>query len=278
MYKLLFLAAILINFPIVNAGVYHCTHPEVCRLAEIIIKENNGQGITLENIIIPSGDPHEFEPTVQDIKKLINAPNLLVGPQELNPWMKNISYIRGKNKNLKTFIMKLPDAATKDYPTKESESLGHFWLYPKIYCHFKNLLSNEMQFKKPILCDSTLIENKLSAALKLITSPIILTHDALLPLLEKLANNQNQIIAIKGSTHHGEVAASAVKKVYDALKLPKVIWIVETNIAISENIKSKIRKSDIVINIDTAKSEKPNQDFSILETLHQKLLESGHKP
>jgi ABC-type Zn uptake system ZnuABC Zn-binding protein ZnuA len=273
MYKLIIFSFILINLQVASAVTYSCSHPELCRMGQIILNENKSQDINLENIIVPSGDPHEFEPSIHDIKNLIQAPNLLVGPVELNPWIKNISYQRTKEKNLKTVTFPLPDFSTAEYPTKESEALGHFWLYPKIYCHFKKLLSEELKFKNVIKCNANLIENNILTDLKNINMPIILTHDALLPLLQKLATNKSQIIALKGSTHHGEVSAAAVKKVYDGLKSPKVIWILENNIATSENIKSKIRSTDIIIKIDTAKSINMINDFSILELLHEKLKE-----
>lgn len=273
MYKTIVFAALWTYFQIANANTISCSHPEICRMAQIILQENSVQGIVLENIIVPTGDPHEFEPSIHDIKKLMRAPILLVGPVELNPWMKNISQLRSKEKNLKTFKLDLPTFSISEYPTNESEALGHFWLYPKIYCHLKNSMSEILNYRQPVSCNFENIEQLLSADLKKISSPIILTHDALLPLLQRLATNKKQIMAIKGSTHHGEVTAAAVKHVYDALKNKKVIWITEDNIAVSENIKNKIRSSDTIIKIDTAKSPTNNQDFSLLESLHKKLQE-----
>lgn len=269
-----FVAFALIYFHQANANIISCSHPEVCRMAQMILQENANHDITLENIILPTGDPHEFEPSIQDIKKLMRAPTLLVGPVELNPWMKNISELRLKEKNLKTIILSLPIFAAKEYPTDDTEALGHFWLYPKIYCHLKKEISLRLGFKPSSNCAYSNVESHIAADLKLISSPVILTHDALLPLLKKLSTNKNQIMALKSSTHHGEVSAAAVKHVYDALQNSKVIWIFEDNIAVSENVKNKIRKQDTIIKIDTAKSPDNNQDFSLLETLHKKLQES----
>ena len=50
-------------------------------------------------------------------------------------------------------------------------------------------------------------------------------------------------------------------------------WILEDNIASIESIKSKIRTTDIIIKIDTAKSPSDSSDFSLLENFNQKLLE-----
>jgi ABC-type Zn uptake system ZnuABC Zn-binding protein ZnuA len=275
MYKSILFLLILVNLQIASATTYHCSHIEICRMGQIILHENSIKDIVLENIIVQSGDPHEFEPSIQDIKKLLNAPTLLVGPIELNPWMKKISYLRTKDKKLKTITLTLPDFAKREYPAKESEPLGHFWLYPKIYCQLKKQLAEELKYKFS-LCNSATIEYQLRQDLKNIAIPIILTHDALLPLLKKLAAHKNQIVAMKGSSHHEEVSAAAIKKVYDALSAPKVLWILENNIATAENIKNKIRTTDIVIKIDTAKSafdSASNEDFSILQSLHKKLQE-----
>jgi ABC-type Zn uptake system ZnuABC Zn-binding protein ZnuA len=242
-------------------------------MATIVLNESKMSDTVLENIILPTGDPHEFEPSIQDIKKLVSAQTLLVGPMELNPWIKNIEKLRSKEKKLKTFNLPLPQFSINEYPTKETEALGHFWLYPKIYCQLKSQLSAVFKISKPISCNFEKIESELRTDLKNIKSPIVLTHDALLPLLKKLSVNSNQIIAIKGSSHHGEVPASAIKKVYDALISPKIIWILEDNIATAENIKNKIRPTDIILKIDTAKSPTADIDFSLLELLHKKLIE-----
>lgn len=273
MYKTIVFAILLSSFQVANGNTVSCSHPEICRMAQIILSENSAQGVILENIIVPTGDPHEFEPSIQDVKKLMRAPTLLVGPIELNPWMKNISEMRSQKKDLKTFALNLPTFAISEYPTNESEALGHFWLYPQIYCHIKKSMSEILNYKQTVHCNFQNIEQQLASDLNKLSIPIVLTHDALLPLLNKLATKKNQIIAVKGSTHHGEMSAASIKKVYDALKEKRVIWIVEDNIAVSENIKNKIRKSDIIIKIDTAKSPLGNQDFSLLESFHKKLQE-----
>jgi ABC-type Zn uptake system ZnuABC Zn-binding protein ZnuA len=276
MHKIILLALVFLNFNLATASTWSCAHPEICQMAKMLITENQLTDIKLDNIVIPSGDPHEYEPTINDIKKLMQATVLLVGPIELNPWMKNISNSRSKNKKLKTITLPLPDFSLAEYPTKETEALGHFWLYPKIYCHLKKILSDELELKHPILCNHHSIEEKISTDLSKIPFPIILTHDALLPLFQKLANDKNKIIAIKGSNHHEEASTTSVKKVYDALKSSKVIWILENNIAIASNVKSKIRPTDIIIKLETAKSDSVEHDFEILEIIHKKIQEIGH--
>ena len=275
MIKLIFSFILLLHSSLLFAETYHCAHFEICKMAQILFVENKINTNELINIIIETGDPHEFEPSINDIKKLVTAPRLLVGPMELNPWMKKVLYQRSKNKNLKTYYLPLPVFARTEYPSNETESLGHFWLYPKIYCHLKTQMAEILNLKN-LKCDAITIEKIIANDLSKLNIPLILTHDALLPLFNKLSSNKKFILAIKGSSHHEEVSSSAVKKVYDALTAPKVIWVIEKNITLSENIKEKIRPVDIVLNIDTGKANPIHltlSDFAILEDLHMKLSE-----
>lgn len=272
-FFVIFSLILQINFA--EASTYFCSHTEVCRMAKIIFEENAVKDATLQSILIQNGDPHEFEPSIEDIKKLVEAPILVVGPEELNPWMKKISNIRKKNPKLITVNLPLPNFARTAYPTKETESLGHFWLYPQIYCHLKKELLINLKLKN-FMCDFKTIEAELQNDLTKLNIPLILTHDALLPLFNKLTSNKKQIIAIKGSSHHEEVSATAIKKVYDALAKPKAAWIIEKNIAVSSNVKSKIRKTDIILNIDTAQQPDPIgniEDFATLKNIHNQLQE-----
>jgi hypothetical protein len=114
------------------------------------------------------------------------------------------------------------------------------------------------------------IEAELKNTLTQVNLPIVLTHDAILPLLRSLAPKTQNIVAIKGSGHHTEATPDSVKKLYDALKAPRTIWVIEAGIHVPDNILSKKRKTDLVINIDTAHSKGPRY-FQVLEELNLKL-------
>lgn len=125
--------------------------------------------------------------------------------------------------------------------------------------------------KKTCLGEEQKIIADLKATIAKVKLPIVLTHDALLPLLESLnEDNQAVVVAIKGSGHHQETSPKSVKKLYDALKAPKVIWIEETGINVPKNILAKKRKEDMTLNIDTANSSTLKY-FQILESLNEKL-------
>lgn len=258
-----------------------CSHPELCRLAKIVFIENQIDDFQFTTLVQIKGDPHEFEPSVSEVKNLINAEVLISGPAELNPWIKKINYQRSKNKNTKTINILLKSTDYNLYPGTSHEVLSHFWLYPKIFCSIKNEM--EKQFtalgyfslkNKTQACEVE--EKNITTALKetlaKMNYPLVLTHDALLPLIESLISKDKKsaVTAIKGSGHHQEASSITVKKLYDVLKAPKVIWILEEKIHVPQSIISKKRADDIVINIDTANSQ-GLRSFQILETLNSKL-------
>ncbi len=173
--------------------VISCIHPELCRLAETVGQEAGLKNMTYKTLVKISGDPHEFELSMSDVKNLINAPILILGPSELNPWAKKVDDQRSKNKSLKTISLTLPKLASELYPGGSREALSHFWLYPKIYCQIKHELTVKM-LKQALITkilnedacnkNAALVENKLQITFAKITAPIILTHDAIEPLNE----------------------------------------------------------------------------------------------
>jgi hypothetical protein len=261
-------------------GTVYCSHKELCKLAEIIAQENKITNLNTQSLVNISGDPHEFEPSTTEIKNLMSASLLLTGPTELNPWIKKINFQRSKNPTLKTISLLFDKTMTTLYPNATPEVLSHFWLYPKIYCLMKTKLESELKAQGLGLlasksCNSTSTESNLNLALRKTLFPIILTHDALLPLLKNLDPNHN-IVAIKGSGHHEETSAQAIKKMYDSLRAPIVIWVIEANINVPQNILSKIRVNDLVIKLDTAKSN-DNTPFFALNDLTEKLNKLSEK-
>ncbi len=252
----------------------NCSHAELCKLVNLIARENKLSNLKTESLVNISGDPHEYEPSTLEIKNLMNAPLLITGPNELNPWIKKINSQRAKSANLKTISLLFNKDHLKAYPNASAEVLSHFWLYPKIYCSLKSQLEEDMKKNGFIIttkgtCDSKSIEEELQKVLSKIKTPIILTHDALLPLLLQLSPSTS-ITAIKGSGHHEETSSKSVKRMYDALKSPVAIWVIEAGINVPSNIKSKIRKNDITLTIDTANSKNENP-FSVLTELTEKL-------
>ena len=259
-----------------------CVHPELCNLAK---KSLGNENYEIQNIVTMIGDPHEFEPNPLEVKKLISTPFLITGPSDLSPWAKKINYQRSKlNNGHVTFILSLTPEDYALYKNQNREALSHFWLYPKIYCLLKSQfekLAKEKNLKiktsqtESCLSEANKIENKIKITLEKLAKfkiPLILTHDALLPLLKFLGGNELTVVAIKGSGHHQEATVETVKAMYEALKFPKAIWIQEDSIKVPANILNKKKASDHTIYIDTATSSDV-EIFSILKKLNSKLEE-----
>lgn len=263
-----------------------CVHPELCNLAQ---KSLDTESYEITNIVTMIGDPHEFEPNPQEVKKLISTPFLITGPSDLSPWAKKINYQRSKlNNGHVTFILSL---SSEDYALYKNnnqnpnrEALSHFWLYPKIYCllrsQFEKLAKDKnLKIKNSKLdaCQSEAIkiENEIKITLERLAKlkiPLILTHDALLPLLKYLGGVELVVVAIKGSGHHQEATVETVKAMYEALKFPRAVWIQEDSIKVPANILNKKKNKDHTIYIDTATSSDVEM-FSILKKLKSKLEE-----
>lgn len=262
--------------------VIHCAHAELCKMLNLIALENKISDIKSDTLVNISGDPHEYEPSASEIKSLISAPILLSGPSELNPWIKKINFQRSKSPANKTISLFFIPDDYKFYANSTGEIISHFWLYPKVYCSLKSRLVAELaklnyKIQKVSKCDSAGVEHELKSAMARISSPIILTHNALLPLLLDLRKNESQVIvAVKGSGHHEEATTAAIKKMYDALKAPQVIWVIETGINIPSNIKNKIRPNDKIVKIDTAMSQ-DKLPFAVLMELAKNFKEVAEK-
>jgi len=284
--SLLVLAIFSMNSASAFEKIINCSHLELCKLAQLIILEQNLKDLKTNGLVNIMGDPHEYEPSTVEIKNLISAEILLSGPNELNPWIKKINFQRSKNNALKTLTIAFDNNELAFYPNATSEEISHFWLYPKIYCSFKFKIENEIKklgytLMAKSVCNSQAmaLESKLSKALSAIDKPIILTHSALLPLLVSLSPKKftRSIIAIKGSGHHEEASTDAIKKMYDALKSPQVIWIEESGIHVPSNILNKMRPTDFKITIDTANSSEQIPFSSLRSLTSQLVLISGKK-
>lgn len=280
-FKMAILTYLFSYLPQLKADtIISCSHPELCTLAKAIFAENHMKDYQFVNLVAISGDPHEYEPRATEVKNLIKANILIAGPLELNPWIKKVNYQRSKMGVLKTLNIPLDKNDYAAYPGASHEALSHFWLYPKIYCSLKTKLEAQLVSMNFLVMDPARkscsnevlkIETELQETLQSMKLPVVLTHDALLPLLEMLSKNKALIVAIKGSGHHSEATPKSVKKLYDALKSPQVIWIEEKSINVPQNILSKKRKNDLSIYIDTASTAQGPSYFPTLYELSNKL-------
>ena len=234
-----------------RADTWLCTHPQLCQLVEDYHRANNSELPKLEKAIATIGDPHHIEPSSKEIKNMSKAPVLLAAPMALHPWSNAIVNMRAQNKKTKTFEFKTSKNILTTYTDASLESLAHFWLYPTIHCDYWQQYHQWLNSNKEMpVCPYLEQEEKLKLAAKKVTIPIILSHDALVPLLRSWAIDAH---AIRGSGHHEEPRPEQLKKLKQLLdKNAQVLWVIESKIHFPNSLKSMQRTSDRRLELDTS--------------------------
>lgn len=255
-----------------------CTHLQVCNLIDELIEDpENIQGSQTHLPIKFMGDPHHFEPGPKQIKELLTAQTLFSGPVELHPWIRPILQQRAKNPQLKSIVLEINSQFPLKYPKASLESLSHFWLFPDIHCDLQKNVASELKILgkkiKPLTCPNpyfSFTEKKAKSVLSQKT--IILTHDAMASYLETLGA---RVISLRGS-HHGErLSAQTLKELHQVVKNEgQVIWLFELPIENSDQIKSLVRKEDVVVTINTL-GNKNESSLATLTRVLQSLIRSG---
>ncbi len=228
-----------------------CTHPQLCNMAS----ELAAQKLEVNSPLPSNVDPHHFEPNLGLIKKFNEAKLLLTPPIALQPWLKNVLRYRAK-KGKPTLTFKSL-ALSKDKGM--DAAYAHVWMYPESLCFNWGGLRAFM------------VENKLKvkeddcpnpgAPLKSVNKTFVLTHDALLPLLKRYSSN---VIALKTSDHHAQVLPSTLKKLAQLENSANVIWILEKNIAIPDQMIKRFKKDKQglkIFDLDGTIGEKTNARF-----------------
>src|SRR5690606_32966076 len=99
-------------------------------------------------------------------------------------------------------------------------------------------------------CPLDSYEAKLKEAATKVKLPIILSHDALVPLFRSWGIDAH---AIKGSGHHEEPRPAQLKELQRLLqKNEKVVWLIESRISFPSALKKMQRASDIKLELDTS--------------------------
>lgn len=243
------------------------THPELCLIYRELLP-----GDRCESVVKVVGDPHEFSPSVDEIKKMISSKKLLVGPMELHPWVKTILFQRSKGTSQTTIVTEknlLKKISEQNYLKASVSTLSHFWLYSDVFCQMKRDFAEQLKITMNFNeCMSRGYENEkiLSSQLQKISRPIIITHDALVPLFLKLKRKDQFIFSLKTSDHHDEIKSKTIKELNDILKKEKsVVWLLENEIEIPMQLKNLIRKSDKIIRIETGYTKNGIGQSQILE-------------
>jgi ABC-type Zn uptake system ZnuABC Zn-binding protein ZnuA len=212
-----------------------------------ILLLTNNEKPQLIKAIAAAGDPHHLEPSSDEVKKMLKANVLLAAPSALHPWSRAIVDMR-KDKNSTLEFMTPTNHKMKE---ASDEALAHFWLYPKIHCDYWLQLHQFLKVKSmPPSCPYQDLEEKLRQAAKKINQPIILSHDALVPLFRSFGIDAH---AIRGSGHHEEPRPSQLKQLQKLLDHhQEVIWIVESRIHFPQSIEKMQRPKDRRLDLDTS--------------------------
>lgn len=213
-------------------------------------------------------DPHHFEPSLKEIKSLIDAKTLALAPAGINPWAIKIAQKR-IGKDLKTLQLKVPQKFFTKYQTKNTEALAHYWVYPDILCYLKNEMQGKGLSINEFDCSEEKVLSQTQKLTKLIGGKrIVITHDALAPLF---THSKALVLTLVSSEHGHRPDLSTYKELADWQKdKEKIIWLLEKNIKTNKNILKKIKPSDIQIKIDI--TGKINQDpFFIWDELIKEL-------
>lgn len=238
-----------------------CTHPIICALAQRTIKNvvssQQTKAMSFNSPVQRTSDPHHFEPGLKEIKGLLNAPYLITGPTELQPWERKIKTWRQKRPDLKTIYLELPRKIDDLYRSNNRHALSHFWLYPKLLCLFEKRIVTQLNLfgiplKKHVNqhgCSYLKLDRQASRIFSRLKHRIVIvTHDALMPWLKKYSVNAH---AITSSDHHQELTTTVIKKLITLLQETQNqsnIWIMEKNIPIPPLIGRQIKPNDKIIN------------------------------
>jgi len=270
----LILLCIFFAFPLIAKESITCTQFQICELIKLIDQHKKYE---LNSPISITGDPHHYDPDLKTIKSLLTANKLISAPIEAHPFIKSILKKRKERNNDETILLDIQKNELIKYQTNNREALSHFWLYPDIYCRIKTELAVKLELPEKKNCSIEKINLSLTETLKMVKHPIILTHDAIEPLL-KFYGSHLKIISLKGSGHHDRLSPRTMKELSKILLKGKVIWVLEKNITVPENVLKMIRKNDSTINIDTTQiSNEKNEDFHIINNILKEIENANIK-
>lgn len=192
-------------------------------------------------------DPHGFEPTTSDIKKIYHTDILLTGPITHTPWIRPLLKKKAQNK---IFIV--------------HDELDHFWLNSQSLClvekkllHFLNLKPSQTSCLKV-----QVIQEKIKDQLKKKNYSVVITHPSLNQLFAKLSIEH---FSLATSNHHHEVKPKRLKEFLKWKEKQKnILWIVEKGHTLPPTLKGK---NKTIINFSPYKKEKAHPLEQLLNKL-----------
>lgn len=245
-----------------------CAHHQLCNLTLELLDLNEHHKVRAA-FVNENSDHHETALAPELLKIYYEAPFLILPDLALGPWLPSVL----KNRNqANTYVAQVSsESITGSYPG----ALAHFWLYERELCALNHDLATKLaswgfklrdNAKKCASARFKILMKKLKMSLK--GQMVVLTHNALAPLLESLGT---RFIILKSGAHAHEISPDVFKEVHHLLaKHEKLLWIVESEIGIPPQLSTLIRESDHKIVIKVS-GHYGDSTFGPLEELSAKI-------
>jgi len=219
--KLLILLVTIFGFqalPLAQAKT-GCLNIPTCNLLGDLFSSKKAS----ELLISYTGDPHNFRPTIEDSKRIIDYPSLVLGPVGLESWHQELVTKRAGKKTLTLSIKGLKS----EFNSANTHALSHYWLYPDIHCKMRESMARYFEMDQascPFRSQMDMLSKLKSKKFPL----IVITHSALEPFFEFLGA---EYVALKNSHHFDHLNPELLKKIHKTSKGgKKMIWIIEKEI------------------------------------------------
>ncbi|MBT3979705.1 MAG: hypothetical protein HOE90_00045 [Bacteriovoracaceae bacterium] len=231
--KLLILLATIFGFQAMPPAQAKtgCLNIPTCNLLADLLPSKEGT----ELLINYTGDPHNFRPTIEDSKRIIDYSSIVLGPVGLESWHQELGTKRAGKKTLKLSI----EGLKSEFNSANTHALSHYWLYPDIHCKIRKSMAKYFELDEA----SCPFRSQMDRLLKLKSKKfplIVITHSALEPLFEFL---DAKYVALKSSHHFDHLNPELLKIIHKNSKGgKKMVWIIEKEIRHPPKIVKNYKK------------------------------------
>lgn len=224
-----------------------CAHHQLCNLTHSLLAPSERERL-ITAFQSENSDPHDAGLAPSLLKSYYEATYLILPDGALATWLATVLKNRGPEN---TFVA---EVSTQYVYNPYPGAHAHFWLYEEETCALTQALNIQLikwGFKtqeESASCSRArfkIAHKKIKTSLS--NQFLILTHNALAPLLESLGA---KFIILRGAGHAHEISPEIFKQVHLLLKdHPSVTWIIEKEIALPPQLASLIRDSDKKVSV-----------------------------
>ncbi len=259
-------------------------------------RQVGGELVTVENLIPAGVEPHDFEPTPQDVVKINNSKLFILNGAGLDPWAEKITAeLNGENTqtlNITKNFALLPSTTAEEDQHNEEETEHeeehsafdpHLWLDPVNALREVDVIrdqliaidpKNETTYKnnaKAYQQRLTTLDNKFEQALKNCkTREIFTSHQAFAYLAQRYNLTQVGITGLAPEQEPSAKRMAEVSKLGKEKNIKYIFFETLVNPKIAETVASEIGAKTLVLNpLEglTPDQEKQGEDYiTIMET------------